>query len=404
MASSLKVVLRKKVGQDGTYPLALRITVDRKSSFIYLGQSIRLADWDEKAEKVKKSHPNSVRLNNLILQKKAEANDKFLEMEAHQTAVSSDLVRSKIKSRGGVSFFDQAEVFLENFRKSGKYNRFTNETSHLKHFRVFLKGRDIAFTEISVTLLTRFRVYLKSSRNAGERTITNYLMTIRTIYNQAITAGLVDPKYYPFGKGKVAVRIPESVKIGLTAEEVTMFENADLSDCPAYWAHARNIWLISFYFAGMRVSDVLRLKHADFFDGRMYYTMGKNAKPGSVKVVEKALRIVDQYPKATKHDLVFPELQTIENLGDTYEVQHTIATTLIRINTSLQKLAKRIGLKKKLTMHIARHTFGNISGDRISIQLLQKLYRHSSITTTIRYQGNFIHKDTDEALDSVLGS
>ena len=58
---------------------------------------------------------------------------------------------------------------------------------------------------------------------------------------------------------------------------------------------------------------------------------------------------------------------------------------------------------KKLTAHIARHTFGNISGDKISIQMLQKLYRHTFITTTIGYQSNFIHKDADEALDSVLG-
>ena len=54
-------------------------------------------------------------------------------------------------------------------------------------------------------------------------------------------------------------------------------------------------------------------------------------------------------------------------------------------------------------MHIARHTFGDISGERISLQMLQKLYRHSSITTTIGYQANFIHKDADEALDAVIG-
>jgi hypothetical protein len=53
-------------------------------------------------------------------------------------------------------------------------------------------------------------------------------------------------------------------------------------------------------------------------------------------------------------------------------------------------------------MHIARHTFGNISGDKIPIQMLQKLYRHTSITTTINYQGNFMHKDTDDALNSVI--
>ena len=61
-----------------------------------------------------------------------------------------------------------------------------------------------------------------------------------------------------------------------------------------------------------------------------------------------------------------------------------------------------ISIDKPLTMHIARHTFGDISGDRIPIQMLQKLYRHSSITTTVAYQANFIHRDTDEALDAVV--
>jgi len=57
-------------------------------------------------------------------------------------------------------------------------------------------------------------------------------------------------------------------------------------------------------------------------------------------------------------------------------------------------------IDKKPTMHIACHSFGNISGDKIPIQMLQKLYRHSSITTTIGYQSNFMNQDTDDALDS----
>ncbi|MFZ1257558.1 MAG: hypothetical protein WAR77_14450 [Saprospiraceae bacterium] len=72
------------------------------------------------------------------------------------------------------------------------------------------------------------------------------------------------------------------------------------------------------------------------------------------------------------------------------------------MDEALQKLAFELGINKKLTMHIARHTFGNLSGDRIPIQMLQKLYRHTSILITIGYQANFINKNTDEALDLVL--
>jgi site-specific recombinase XerD len=74
-----------------------------------------------------------------------------------------------------------------------------------------------------------------------------------------------------------------------------------------------------------------------------------------------------------------------------------------KFNTHLKNIAKEIGLTKPLKMHIARHTFGNISGDRIPIQMLQKLYRHTVVTTTIGYQSNFKHKDADEALNQTVG-
>ena len=75
----------------------------------------------------------------------------------------------------------------------------------------------------------------------------------------------------------------------------------------------------------------------------------------------------------------------------------------MKLNAALKDVAKEAGITKPLTMHIARHTFGNISGDKIPVQMLQKLYRHTSITTTINYQANFMFKDVDDALDAVIG-
>jgi len=79
--ASLKVLLRtSKKKKDGTAPLALRITHNRKSRYIYLGQYIKEKYWDGDNQRVKKSHPNSKRLNNLILKKLSEANDTVLEL------------------------------------------------------------------------------------------------------------------------------------------------------------------------------------------------------------------------------------------------------------------------------------------------------------------------------------
>ena len=53
-------------------------------------------------------------------------------------------------------------------------------------------------------------------------------------------------------------------------------------------------------------------------------------------------------------------------------------------------------------MHIARHSFGNIAGDKIPLLTLQKLYRHSSITTTVNYQRAFMNNSSDDALLAVV--
>lgn len=402
--ATVKIVLRQKKNKDGTFPLAIRITKDRKSSFISIGQNVKELDWDSQKQRVKKSHPNSMRLNNFILKKLSEANDKLLELETNKDFLTSKAIKTSLsKGSKGISFFSVADTYLSNFKTAGKYNRYHPDQSRIKKFREFLDGNEISFSEITVALLSKFKAWLKGKQGLADRSIINHLIIIRTIFNIANKDEVIDSKNYPFGKDKIQIKLPESLKIGLTREEVKKIEELKL-DPNSYQNHCRNLWLFSFYFAGIRISDVLRLRWSDFQDDRLNYQMGKNSKVGSLKSSDKAISILKEYSsdKKSNNDLIFPELKSLMSLEDTFEAQRKISYAVKRIDKHLAKIAKLALIDKKLTMHIARHTFGNISGDTISIQMLQKLYRHSSITTTIGYQANFIHKDTDDALDAVL--
>src|ERR1035437_3727400 len=260
--ATVKIVLRSKKNKDGTFPLAIRITKDRRSSFIHLGYSLKTSEWDEEAQRVRKSHPNSTRLNNFIIKKLSEASDKALELETQKSEVSSKAVKQKIKPTGGSTFFAQAELYLENLKKSGKYNQYTADKPRVKHFKDFLKNEDIAFSDITVSLLDKFKVYLKGALKIGERTIINHLVVVRSVFSQAIKDNITDRRYYPFGPGKIRIKFPDSMKIGLSPEEVKLLEDVVLPK-DSFENHARNLWLFSFYLAGMRVSDVLRLRWSD---------------------------------------------------------------------------------------------------------------------------------------------
>ncbi|OKS84909.1 site-specific integrase [Mucilaginibacter polytrichastri] len=403
--SVVKVVLRKKYKQDGTSPLTLRITKDRKSSYIYLGYHILESEWDADKQRVKKSHPNSVRLNNFIIKKLSEASYKAIELETNREHVSSNAMKQKVKPKGGLSFMGQAELYLANLKEAGKYNQYTADKPRIKHFKEFLDGSDIAFSDITVALLERFKHYCLTTLKVGERTAINHWVVIRSVYSQAIKNELADAKHYPFGKGKIVIKFPDSTKIGLAVADVQRIEKADLPNGNHH--HARNLWLTSFNFGGMRSSDVLRLRWSDFKNDRLHYTMGKNLKTGSLKISLKVHDILNQYKEDKRHkdDFVFPELKTLsdEELENKFLVQRRIAFATSRVDKFLREfVAPAAKISHTLTMHIARHTFGNIAGENIDLHMAQSIFRHSNLKTTLDYMNNFKNKNTDAALDAVL--
>lgn len=403
MATSIAVVLRKKKAKDNSFPLAIRITKNGKSTYMYLGKTIEQKHWDPKGRKVKTSHPNSGRLNHFISKKLVEAEAVLLEAQSNREDINSNQIKNHIKSgRSSVSFFDLADEYLDKLEKTGKYGQLISNRSRIKHFREFLNGRDISVKEITIPMLERFILFLQTEYNNSQTSIYNKLNIIRIVWNMARDRGLVDGRNYPFGRNKIKMKPGKSTKIGLNENEIKAIEALELEKGTGIW-HARNVFLFSFYFAGMRVSDVLRTKWSDIIDGRLHYIMGKNSKPGSVKLPEKVKPIIEAYrhEQRDKDDFIFPELKKA-NLKDAKDIYRKIKTASKKFGKYLKMIAEKLGIEKNVSMHIARHSFGNISKGNIPPDILQLLYRHTHISTTINYQNNFIHDKTDAALDEVI--
>lgn len=402
--ATIQIALRKKKNKAGLYPLVIRITKNRKSTYIYTGQYIDEKYWDETKLKVKKSHPNTVRLNNLLVSKLAEANKSLLEIESKPSGSSqiSDIKQILVNKQKNHSFYHFAENYFLELEKNKKFSRINSEKPILNRIKKY-HPNDLILEKITPLFLRGLITHLRGINTIGERTIANTLIFIRTLYNRAIYTNLILKDSYPFGNGdgKIKIKIPQSVKIGLMADEIKAIENLDLSDHQKQH-HTRNIFLFSFYLAGMRVADVLKMKWSNIKGDRIYYTMNKNQKILSLKISDKLQSILNEYKdKKTSDDYIFPELKEA-NQDNPKDILRVTKTANKRLNRYLTQIAEKCEISTKISMHVSRHSFGNISSDKIPIQMLQKLYNHSNIQTTIQYQQNFISKDLDDAMDNVM--
>lgn len=402
MAASAQIILRKKPNSKGLYPLAIRFTKDRRSTYKHIGQYIDIEDWDENNKVVKNSHPHSAQLNELIIAKIEEANKGLISLQTKDKDLTAFYIKKEIyKPSAKVSFFEFAQEHLDDLETSNKYGRLSTDSAYVSYILNFNKSKQLSFEEIDERFLKKLKIHLIKQHNLCETSIMNVYVLIRLLFNRAIKVRIVKKKLYPFGGDKVKIKFPETQKIGLTADEILRIEK--LENLSYGEIHARNIWMYSFNFAGVRVSDVLRTKWSDIKDNRLLYRMGKNSKLLSLKIPDKVKEILKYYAneKENYNDFIFPELKKA-NLNDAKDIYRKIKTANKKFNYYLKSIAEKAEIDKKLTMHIARHSFGNIASDTIHPLMLQKLYRHSDLKTTINYQANFIHKPADEALENVI--
>ncbi len=421
--ATAKIVTWSRKDKNGQYPIGIKVSEQGIPAYLFEGNAVASRDhWDAKKQQVKKAHPHATRLTNFLSKRLSEINEKILEFETSKRTYSAEDIVIAIRPKPVVEvapvapkqtlFREVADNYLEEQRGLGNYDVYNSDKSRLKRFYEFA-GNDIALANITVELLRRFTLFLRMDRNRSkkehkplsDRTITNHLLVIRTLYNRAKTARLIGNDEYPFGgKDKISIKFGKTEKIGLIAEEINQLKQKRFDINQTHLHHSRNIWLVSFYFAGMRITDALLLKWSDFQNGRFYYTMSKNGEPGSLPVPLPVINILQEYKDdSPAHDLVFPFLKELKNLDDRYELRKRINSVTKMIGEHMAAIMAMLNINKNASPHKARHAFAQRAEEKeIHPKVLQKMYRHESILTTMQYQSNFSHKKADQALEAVI--
>jgi integrase/recombinase XerD len=396
--ATVRLILKKdKLNKEGEAPLYIRIIKDRKAKFISLGIKIKPKDWNEKQARVKKSHPNSQRMNNFLAHKIAEAEGIALEMETASKFVSPKSLKESILGKNPQSFLEYFQKYVDDVEKNGKFSFYKKVKAVYSKLCNYTGDDDLTFNDLTVTFLKRYESYLAEKLFNSTNTIYSNLKVIRKVVNDAVNEDLLALDKNPFNKYKL--KQEKTTKEFLTEEEILRIESLDLDE-KSMRNHHRNIYVFATYAGGLRISDLLQLKWEDYDGERIIMTTQKTNNTVSIKLPEKAKEIIEFYiPKKPKSEnYIFPFLKN-DRPYTQKEIYNAVSSHNAYANKDLKVIAKMAEINKKLHFHTSRHTFATRALKKgMRIEYVSRLLGHSSIKTTQVY-AKIVNKDLDDAMD-----
>jgi integrase/recombinase XerD len=396
--ASVKLLLRiDKINDKGTAPLYLRIIKDRKVKYIALGILLKLSEWNDQTGKVRKSHPNSGRINAFIAQKEADAEEISLEMQSKSKTVSSHKIKERILGKAAPEFFPYAENWIKALRRSGRIGTFRRAKSVVEKLKQYINGKSLSFDDLTVTFLIEYEDHLSATLKNKTNTVHSNLKTIRTILNNAAREDLISIETNPFNRYKLK-SVP-SQRAFLTEEEIAKLEKLELT--PSYMInHHRNAYIFACYAGGLRVSDVLTLRWNQFDGESINLKIHKTKKPLSIKLPNKALQLIKNYDQkgTVKESFIFPLIKLNPSESDPQTIFNAISSATAYANKDLKKLAQLAGIEKPLSFHTSRHTFATMALRRgMRIEYVSKLMGHADIQETQVYV-KIVNSELDKAM------
>ncbi|WP_395058232.1 tyrosine-type recombinase/integrase [Flavobacterium sp.] len=253
-----------------------------------------------------------------------------------------------------VAFFKQALEEEKSKFTDGSYNR---------HHSVMLKIEEyqnyIPFNQLDLSWLNNYRNHLKNKKGNMDTTINSNFASIKKFLGLAQKNGI-----------KLLFDL-DDIKVGNMNGNRTYLDAFEMKKCFDFYKSTfinPSYKLILGYFlfscmTGLRVSNIQKLNRNQLMQNDFSLITVKNNKDKNLALNDNAKKIIHECPNLF-----------VTKFAD----QH--------LNDELKKIMSVIGITKKVTMHVGRHTFATLflkMGGKV--EMLQMLLSHASITQTMVY-------------------
>lgn len=183
MSATVNLKLWKyRAKKDGSYPIYIRITKNRKSSWQSINVNVKEKEWDEQKGKVKACHPNSARLNAQLSEIQLRYQTEILDAENGQLSIGLKSIKKKMTGSDEKIFLLAANELNNSYKVEGKIASYDKVNSILKKLVEFMNCSDFTFQDIDLRLLLNYQNYLIEVKNNKPSSINRDLKFIKTVY------------------------------------------------------------------------------------------------------------------------------------------------------------------------------------------------------------------------------
>jgi integrase/recombinase XerC len=137
----------------------------------------------------------------------------------------------------------------------------------------------------------------------------------------------------------------------------------------------------TFLQTGIRLSELvnLRVDDVDFEHRILTVRQGKGKK-------DRQIPLVDEAVKALRNYLRYRNTELIEDDDIFFLAKNGTSLNVSTVKYLVAKYVKKAGIRKKVSVHTLRHTFGAHKADKhMSLATLQQLMGHKKKETTLKY-------------------
>ena len=360
---------------EGRCPVMGRLTVGRSECVFSAKMLAPRLLW--MSGRMKGKGTEAIEINRRLDELRASAISIYREQSAVREQVTAEEIKCLLlgMAAGQETLLDYFQTYIEHFEKRVGVNRSAKAANSYRcayeHVERFLAGRlqlsDIPFSALDRSFIDKFDLYLHTECRLAPRSVLLNMSRLHTVVNKAIAAGIITAD--PFA-GYESPR-PERRRCYLTREELQRLMATPLSVPRLYLV--RDLFLFSCY-TGISYGDMCRLTAANLEtaeDGTVWIKAAreKTNVEFEISLLDLPLHIIDKYRDTAPDGKLLPMYGNSE------------------LNRGLKLLAAACGIDRKLTFHMARHTYATeiTLSHGVPMETVSRMLGHSRVDTTQIY-------------------